>query len=184
MPKDTQLSCSRSRVRTQNNSKASDPFPNTTPFQQKKQMELFKKEAGESSDKRPPHGAVPTVFCVFCVQLLSCPTLLTPWTVARQAPLTMGFPRQEYWSGFLFLPSGDLPDPGSNPCLLGLLRWQVGSLPLCNLGSPPLLLDLPIHPGKATDQVKANSPLSWETLQQKATPGPSPHTPCLGCYAS
>ena len=39
-----------------------------------------------------------------------------------------------------------------------------GSLPLYHLGSPPLLLDLPIHPGKATDQVKPDSPLSWETL--------------------
>ena len=40
-----------------------------------------------------------------------CPTFVTPWTVARQAPLSMGFPRQEYWSGLLFPPPGDLPDP-------------------------------------------------------------------------
>ena len=31
-----------------------------------------------------------------------CPTLVTPWTIARQAPLSMGFSRQEYWSGLLF----------------------------------------------------------------------------------
>ena len=37
---------------------------------------------------------------------------VTPWTVARQAPLTMGFPRQEYWSRLPFSPPGDLPDPG------------------------------------------------------------------------
>ena len=36
----------------------------------------------------------------------------TPCTVAHQAPLSMGFPRQEYWSGLLFPSSGDLPDPG------------------------------------------------------------------------
>ena len=36
----------------------------------------------------------------------------TPWTIARQAPLSMGFPRQECWSGFPFPPPGDLPDPG------------------------------------------------------------------------
>ena len=36
----------------------------------------------------------------------------TPWTVACQAPLSMGFPRQEYWSGLPFLSSGDLPNPG------------------------------------------------------------------------
>ena len=38
-----------------------------------------------------------------------CATL---WTVARQAPLSMGFARQEYWSGLPFPPSGDLPNPG------------------------------------------------------------------------
>ena len=38
----------------------------------------------------------------------SCPTLETPWTVACQAPLSMGFPRQDYKSGLPF-PSGDLP---------------------------------------------------------------------------
>ena len=42
----------------------------------------------------------------------SCPTLVTPWTVACQAPLSMGFSRQEYWSGLPFPSPGDLPDPG------------------------------------------------------------------------
>ena len=37
---------------------------------------------------------------------------MTPWTVARQAPLSMGFSRQEYWSGLPFPSPGDLPDPG------------------------------------------------------------------------
>ena len=37
---------------------------------------------------------------------------VTPWTVARQAPLSMGFSRQEYWSGLPFPSPGDLPDPG------------------------------------------------------------------------
>ena len=38
------------------------------------------------------------------------------WTVAHQAPLSMGFPRQEYWRSILLLPSpGDLPDPGIEP---------------------------------------------------------------------
>ena len=40
--------------------------------------------------------------CV-CSVILSCPTLVTPWTVACQVPLPMGFPRQEYWSGCHFL---------------------------------------------------------------------------------
>ena len=41
-----------------------------------------------------------------------CPTLATPWTVACQVPLSMGFSRQEYWSGLPFPSPGDLPDPG------------------------------------------------------------------------
>ena len=45
----------------------------------------------------------------------SCPTLATPWTVARQAPLSMGFSRQESWSGLPFPSPGDLPDPGIEP---------------------------------------------------------------------
>ena len=39
----------------------------------------------------------------------------TPWTVAYQAPLSMGFSRQEYWSGVPFPSPGDLPDPGIEP---------------------------------------------------------------------
>ena len=39
----------------------------------------------------------------------------TPWTVAHQALLSMGFPRQDYWSGLLFPPAGDLLTPGIEP---------------------------------------------------------------------
>ena len=42
----------------------------------------------------------------------SCPTLATSWTIACQAPLFMGFSRQEYWSGLPFPSPGDVPDPG------------------------------------------------------------------------
>ena len=45
----------------------------------------------------------------------SCPTLATPWIVACQAPLSMGFSRQEYWSGLPFPSPGDLPVPGIEP---------------------------------------------------------------------
>ena len=41
-----------------------------------------------------------------------CPTLAIPWTVVCQAPLSMGFSRQEYWSGLPFPSPGDLPNPG------------------------------------------------------------------------
>ena len=47
--------------------------------------------------------------------LQSCPTL---WTVACQAPLSMGFSRQEYWNGLPCPPPGDLPDPGVEPASL------------------------------------------------------------------
>ena len=43
---------------------------------------------------------------------------VTPWTVAYQAPPSMGFSRQEYWSGLPFLTMGDLPDPGIEPASL------------------------------------------------------------------
>ena len=48
------------------------------------------------------------------VKSLSCVQLfVTPWTVANQSPPSMGFSRQEYWSGLPFPSAGDLPDPGS-----------------------------------------------------------------------
>ena len=57
----------------------------------------------------------------------------TPWTIARQAPLSMGFPRQEYWSGLPFPSLGGLPDPGIEPVSPAL---QVNSLPLSHQESP------------------------------------------------
>ena len=51
----------------------------------------------------------------------------TPWTVARQAPLSVGFSRREYWSGLPCPPPGIFLTLGSNPCLLYLVHWQAGS---------------------------------------------------------
>ena len=45
----------------------------------------------------------------------SYPTLATPWTVACQAPLSVGFSRQEHWSGLPFPSPGGLPNPGIEP---------------------------------------------------------------------
>ena len=59
----------------------------------------------------------------------------TPWAVAHQAPLSMGFPRQGYCSGLPFPTPGDLPDPGIEPESPPL---QVDSLPLRQQGSPRL----------------------------------------------
>ena len=61
---------------------------------------------------------------------------MTPWTVARQAPLSLGISRQEYWSGLPFPSPGDLPDPGiklRSPIL------QVDSLPSEPAGIPRYL---------------------------------------------
>ena len=63
----------------------------------------------------------------------SCLTLVTPWTVACQAPLSMGFPRQDYWRGLPFPSPGDLPDPGIEPKSPTL---QADSLPTETQGSP------------------------------------------------
>ena len=73
------------------------------------------------------------MLCGFsCVQLF-----VTPWTVAHQAPLSMGFSRQEYWSGLPCPRPGDFLTQGLNPRLLSLLHWQVGSLLLVPPGKPP-----------------------------------------------
>ena len=65
----------------------------------------------------------------------SCPTLAAPWTAACQAPLCMGFSRQEYWSGSPFPSPGDLPDPCIKP---GSAALQADSL-LTELGGKPPL---------------------------------------------
>ena len=65
----------------------------------------------------------------------SCPTLATPWIVAYQAPLSMGFPRQGYWSGLPFPCPGDHPNPGIEP---GSPALQADSLPTELQGSPYL----------------------------------------------
>ena len=58
---------------------------------------------------------------------------MTPWTVACQAPLSVGFPRQEYWSGLPFSSPGELPGPGIEPTSP---TWQVDSLLLSHQGRP------------------------------------------------
>ena len=63
---------------------------------------------------------------------------VTPWAVACQAPLPMGFSRQEYWSGLLFLSLRDLPDPGIEP---GSPALQAVSLPTELWGKPNSWLD-------------------------------------------
>ena len=71
---------------------------------------------------------------------------VTPWTIAHQAPLSMGFPRQEYWRGLPFPLPRDLSDPEIEPMSPAL---QVDSLPLSHQGSPHTVwvwLNLPSDP--------------------------------------
>ena len=60
-------------------------------------------------------------------------SFVTPWTIAHQASVSMGFPRQEYWSGLPFPSSGHFPNPGIEPMSPEL---QGDSLPLSHQGSP------------------------------------------------
>ena len=66
-----------------------------------------------------------------CVQLF-----VTPWTAVHQAPLSMGFSRQEYWSGFPCPPLVDLPDPGTESISRASPALQADSSMLSHWGSP------------------------------------------------
>ena len=68
----------------------------------------------------------------------SCTTLATLWAVAQQAPLSMGFSRQEYWSELPCPSPGDLPTPEIGPAFPVSPPLQVNSLPLSHWGSPCL----------------------------------------------
>ena len=74
--------------------------------------------------------------CMRVKLLQSCPTHCSLWTVACQAPLSMGFYRQECWSGLPCPPPGNLLNQGLNRHLLCLPHWQMGSLPLVPFGKP------------------------------------------------
>ena len=76
---------------------------------------------------------------MFCAQPLSRVWLFVAlWTVVRQAPLSMGFPRQEYWSGVPFLFPEDLPNPGIEPASPVSPALQTDTL-LSHQGSPQIM---------------------------------------------
>ena len=84
-------------------------------------------------------------------QLLSHVRLfVTPWTVARQAPLSVEFSSQEYWIGLSFPTPGDLPNLGIEPESPPL---QANSLPLHYLGSPFIFYNIHIFIFKHFDQL-------------------------------
>ena len=59
-----------------------------------------------------------THLCTHGLVMKSCLTLVTPWTIGHQAPLSIGFSRQEYWSGLPFTSPGDLPNTRIEPVSL------------------------------------------------------------------
>ena len=83
----------------------------------------------------PVSQCVRVCVCVCFVTLVS-DSFAIPWTVTLQVPLSMRFPRQEYWSGLPFPSLQDLLNPGKNvsPAL------QADSLPLSHQGSPCILI--------------------------------------------
>ena len=83
---------------------------------------------------------------------------VTPWTLARQAPLSMEFSRQEYWSGLPFPSPGDLPNPGIEPRSPAL---QVDSLPSEPPGTPCVL-----------QVFKSYNYVEWNALTKERSQGP------------
>ena len=100
---------------------------------------------GRSFTTAPP-GKPCLLFSVLYTQSLSCVWLfVTPWTVAHQAPLSMGILQEEYWSGLPCSPPGDLPNPGIKPRSLTL---QADSLPSEPPGKPSYYPSIVFNPHK------------------------------------
>ena len=88
-----------------------------------------------------PFGEVMSIWGLFILVVKSFSRVrlfLTPWTVAHQAPPSVGFSRQEYWSGLPFPSPGDLPHPGTE---FGSPAWQADALP----SEPPVFLSGKSH---------------------------------------
>ena len=108
------------------------------------------------------------------VELLSHVQLfVTPWTVAYPAPPSMEFSKQEYWSGLLFPPPGDLPNPGIEP---GSPTLQADALLSEPPGKPRMdIILLPISNYLQFSSVALSCPTLWpHGLQNARSPCPSP----------
>ena len=97
----------------------------------------------------------------------------TPWTVALKPPLSVGFPRQEYWSGLPFLLPGDLPNPETE--LASPAFWQARSLPLSHQGSPRCLYNGQLFIDFVTS-------LMYEKVQQTNKTGVKDLKPLRLCF--
>ena len=113
--------------------------------------------------------------CV-CAQL--CLTLCNSMDCSLQAPLSMEIPKQEYWSGLPFPPSGDLPDPGikpTSPTLVGQFF-----LPLHQLGSPQSYNSVQFSHSVMSDSLQPHELQHARLPCPLPTPRASPNT-CLLC---
>ena len=90
-----------------------------------------------------------------------CPTLATPWTAAYWAHPSMEFCRQEHWSGLLFPPPGDLPDPGIEPRSPAL---QADSLLTELQGNPFERTDSNIERSSALGKMLSNSTACYREI--------------------
>ena len=75
------------------------------------------------------------IFTLFCLVAVMSDPFETPFTITCQAPLSMGFPRQEFWSGLPFPPPWYLPNPGTEHMSPVSPASQSDSLPLSHTGS-------------------------------------------------
>ena len=118
------------------------------------------------------------VTCIHAQLLSRVRLFVTPWTVARQASLTMGFSRQEYWSGLPCPLPGDLPSLGIEPESFAL---QVDILLLSHLGSPKQKIPPRQSNGGLCAQVR-KQPLCFRVSQSSLTTKTSCHSAsCLCC---
>ena len=86
---------------------------------------------------------------------------MTPWTVAQQAPLSMGFPKQEYWSGLPHPSPGDLPDPGIEPTSPALAGGFFITSTTWEAHSPPVVMIKKMSSDTATCRLKEGQNSSW-----------------------
>ena len=105
--------------------------------------------------------------CLACVHVFSCVQLfVTPRTIlytVRQAPLSMGFSRQEYWSGLPFPTLGDLPDPGMKPVFLVSPKLAGGLFTTESPGKPHILSYICTT---AWSWLQSKEKIGWKKLHQ------------------
>ena len=133
--------------------------------------------------------------CCCCLVTKPCLTLVTPWTVAKQALPSMGFSRQEYWNGLPFPSPGDPPDPGIKPfpaLATGLFTREPPGKPICECAVLGLVTQLcptlcdPMNCGPPGSSVRGDSSGKeyWSGLLGLSpgdlpNPGIEPRSPAL-----